>query len=106
MTEGQSAPLKRRHECIYLIRQRAARGEHRQAPAAYRALGERVFQLLKTTPGKPGRMEVVQGLFHDRRLPAMLMEQMVDYNSRLGHCPEIADRSSSEPRWWKRWWPR
>jgi hypothetical protein len=45
-----------------------------------------------TTAGKAGRMQVSQGLFHDRKLPSMIMEQMVDYNSKLGHLPEIADR--------------
>jgi hypothetical protein len=37
-------------------------------------------------------MDVAQGLFHDRKLPAMLMEQMVDFNSKLGRCPDIPDR--------------
>jgi hypothetical protein len=45
-----------------------------------------------TTNGKPGRMQVDQGLYHDRRLPAMLMEQMIVYNSKLGHAPTAADR--------------
>jgi murein tripeptide amidase MpaA/dienelactone hydrolase len=46
-----------------------------------------------TTPGKPGRMTVAQGLYHDRKIPAMLMEQMIEYNSKLGHCPTVLDRS-------------
>jgi hypothetical protein len=45
-----------------------------------------------TTPGKPGRMTVNQGLYHDRRIPAMIMEQMIALNTRLGHFPTIQDR--------------
>jgi hypothetical protein len=45
-----------------------------------------------TTPGKPGRMSVNQALFHDRGIAAMLMEQMVEYNRKLGRLPAVADR--------------
>jgi dienelactone hydrolase len=38
-------------------------------------------------------MTVAQGLWHDRKIPAMLMEQMVDFNSKLGHLPSAMDRS-------------
>ncbi len=75
----------------------------------FKALGERAYQELAsqssfsptgplrdpgatTTPGKPGRMTVDQGLFNDRKLPAMLMEQMIEYNSKLGRVPTAADR--------------
>jgi len=84
--------------------------EYLEAPAEFNALGERAFHALvasstfnptaplrdpgsTTTPGKPGRMTVDQGLFHDRKLPAMLMEQMIEYDSKLGHVPTAADRS-------------
>ena len=84
-------------------------GEYLEGPPAFRALGEKVLAALKdsttfhpksplrlqpetTTPGKPGRMTVNQGLHHHRKLPAMLMEQMVEFNSRLGRCPTVADR--------------
>ncbi|MBS1853788.1 MAG: hypothetical protein JST11_00365 [Acidobacteria bacterium] len=94
---------------LFLSLHNTETGEYLEAPAAYRALAERLFGLLKetttfnptmplrtaaetTTPGKPGRMDVAQGLFHDRRLAAMLMEQMVDFNAKLGRCPEVADR--------------
>ena len=94
---------------LFLSLHNTETAEYLQAPPAYRALGERLLELLKetttfnptvrlreaaatTTPGKLGRMEVAQGLFHDRKLPAMLMEQMVDFNSKLGRCPEISDR--------------
>ena len=84
--------------------------EYLEAPADFKALGERAFQALAadsafnptaplrdpgatTTPGKAGRMTVDQGLFHHRQLPAMLMEQMIEYNAKLGRVPTAADRS-------------
>ncbi len=83
--------------------------EYLEAPAQYRALGEKVFDILKrtttfnpttplreegetTTAGKRGRMTVAQGLYHDRKIPAMLMEQMIEYNSKLGRCATVEDR--------------
>ncbi len=45
-----------------------------------------------TAPGKPGRMTVIQGLWKDRKVPGSLMEQMVEYNSKLGRLPTIEDR--------------
>ncbi len=76
---------------------------------AMKALGERFWKLLvdhtsfyspagardgraSTTPGMKGRMSVNQGLFHDRKIPAFLMELMVDRNPKLGRCPTVADR--------------
>jgi len=35
---------------------------------------------------------VDQGLFHERKIPAFLMELMVDNNQKLGRCPTVADR--------------
>ena len=81
--------------------------EYLQAPPVFRALGQRVLQLLaERTTFNPttalrdtgeaagaGRMTVAQGLFHDRKLPAMLMEQMIEHNSKLGRCPTIMDRT-------------
>lgn len=72
-------------------------------------LGERFWKLLdsttafhspqgardgrvSTTPGMKGRMSVNQGLFHDREIPAFLMELMVDRSPKLGRCPTVADR--------------
>ncbi len=83
--------------------------EYLEAPPGFRPLCQRIFDILKstttfnptgplrdpgesTTPGKPGRMNVGQGLYHERKLPAMIMEQMVEYNSKLGRCPTVADR--------------
>jgi hypothetical protein len=45
-----------------------------------------------TTPGMKGRMTVNQGLFHDRKLPAFLMELMVDSSPKLGRFPTVKDR--------------
>ena len=72
-------------------------------------LGERWFSLLKngttfhpsrpysvmagsTTEGKPGRMNVSQGLWHERKLPAFGMEQRVQFNEKLGRYPTVDDR--------------
>ena len=46
----------------------------------------------KPAQQKPGRMTADQGLFHERGIPAFLIEQMVDFNSRLGHLPTVEDR--------------
>jgi len=37
-------------------------------------------------------MTVAEGLFYDRQIPAMLMEQMIEYNSKLRHCAGALDR--------------
>lgn len=47
---------------------------------------------VSTTPGMPGRMTVDQGLFHDRKIPATLMEQTVEFDSKLGRIPTTKDR--------------
>jgi hypothetical protein len=96
---------------LFLSLHNTETGEYLEAPPEFHALGERFFQDLvgmttfnptvplrnmdeTTTPGHPGRMTVDQGLYHLRKLPAMLMEQMVDFNSRLGRYPQIADREA------------
>ncbi len=78
-------------------------------PAGHTRLMNRFFRILRdtttfnptrparpaatsTSPGKPGRMTVNQGLYRDRRIPAFLIEQMIARNSRLGRVPTIADR--------------
>jgi hypothetical protein len=45
-----------------------------------------------TTAGMKGRMTVVQGLHHDFKIPAFLMEQRVAKHAKLGRFPTIADR--------------
>lgn len=77
--------------------------------AGFAALAERFFTLLKerssfdpnrplrfaeptTTPGKPGRMTVIQGLYADFRIPGFLMEQRIAFNPKLGRLPRAGDR--------------
>jgi murein tripeptide amidase MpaA len=98
------------HVDLFLTLHNTEKGEYIDVPAPYRPLGERVFRLLvdtttfnpttplrvageSTTPGKPGRMAATQGLFHDRKVAALGMEQMIEYNSKLGRCPTAQDRS-------------
>ena len=50
------------------------------------------FAATTTTAGMAGRMTVVQGLYHDFKIPAFLMEQRISYNDKLGHLPGIPDR--------------
>ncbi|HZT39615.1 MAG TPA: M14-type cytosolic carboxypeptidase [Bryobacteraceae bacterium] len=94
---------------LFLSLHNTESSEYLEAPAAYRALGMKIFDILKrtttfnpttplreqgetTTPGKRGRMTVAQGLYHDRKTAAMLMEQMIEYNSKLGRLPTVEDR--------------
>ncbi len=79
------------------------------AEPRFQSLVERFFRLLvetttfsptrppsdpgaSTTPGQPGRMNVAQGLYHDRKVPALIMEQMIARNPKLGRLPTVADR--------------
>jgi hypothetical protein len=75
------------------------------AGSAYRQLVERFADLLaKSTffdggaprdwpPGEvaQGRMDVCRGLFHDRRIPTLLLELNVQRNRRLGRPPHVED---------------
>jgi hypothetical protein len=45
-----------------------------------------------TTPGKPGRMNVCQALYQERKIPCLLMEQAIAHNTKLGRQPTAADR--------------
>ena len=75
----------------------------------FKPLADRVFKILSqqtsfaptrplgyaeqtTTPGKKGRMTVIQGLYADFGIAGFLMEQRISFNSKLGHLPEISDR--------------
>jgi hypothetical protein len=95
---------------FFLSLHNTEKSEYLECPGAFRPLGERLLKRLKetttfnptsalreqgetTTPGKPGRMTVAQGLLHERKLPAMLMEQMIEFNSKLGRCPTVKDRT-------------
>jgi hypothetical protein len=90
-------------------------GEYLEGPpddgghGKFKPLAERVFKALSdrttfaptrplfyaeptTTPGKPGRMNVSQGLYRDFQIPGFIMEQRISMNPKLGHLPEIEDR--------------
>jgi hypothetical protein len=45
-----------------------------------------------TSEGKPGRMNVVQGLSQDRGIPAYEIEMMIAKNPKLGRRPNVSDR--------------
>jgi murein tripeptide amidase MpaA len=45
-----------------------------------------------TTEGKPGRMNVVQGLSHDLGLPAFEVEMRITRHPKLGRRPNVQDR--------------
>lgn len=51
-----------------------------------------IFMDSSTAIDQPGRMNVVQGLYHDRRLPAFEVEMRIAKNPKLGRRPNIEDR--------------
>jgi len=80
-----------------------------EATPSQRALLQRVFDLWSagstfaaaqppismattTTPGKPGRMNVIQGLYHDRHIPGFEVEMRIVKHPKLGHRPNVEDR--------------
>lgn len=80
-----------------------------QGPAELQPLAERFWKLLvdgtsfyqpkppkvssgSTTPGMKGRMSVNQALYHDQKIPAFLMEQMVDQSPKISRPPTVEDR--------------
>lgn len=92
---------------LFLTLHNTETNEYLQAPlAAFRPIGQRFFDRLSAestfNPTSPlrdlgdipskGRANVAQDLFQERKLPAMLMEQMIENNSKLKHCPTAADR--------------
>jgi hypothetical protein len=50
------------------------------------------FAPASTTPGMPGRMTAVQGLYRDRKLPAFEIEMRIAQDPKLGHRPNVEDR--------------
>jgi len=86
-----------------------AEGPVPEGESEFQTVAERLFRLLaekttfhpvrplpssgaSTTPGESGRMAVYQGPYHDRKIPALLMEQMVEHNLKLGRLPRVEDR--------------
>lgn len=51
-----------------------------------------MLDAITTTEGKPGRMNVVQGLSHDLNLPAFEVEMRITRHPKLGRRPNIPDR--------------
>jgi len=51
-----------------------------------------VFTSATTIAGRAGRMNVVQGLYHDRHIPAFEVEMRIAKHPKLGHRPTIEDR--------------
>jgi hypothetical protein len=85
--------------------------EYLAGPPGGAGIGQKVFDALvrtttfypssplrgeasSTTPGKPGRMSVNQALWSERKIPAFLMEQRVEFNEKLGRYPTVEDRLS------------
>jgi murein tripeptide amidase MpaA len=85
--------------------------EYLSGPPTYkfRPLGQKVFEeLTRTTsfdpthhyeevydraaPPQPGRMDVAEGLYYKRSIPAFLMEQRISYVGKLGRCATVNDR--------------
>jgi hypothetical protein len=95
---------------LFLSLHNTETGEYLEGPPAdHRPLAERFFEVLSkrtsfspttplrfaaetTTAGKPGRMNVIQGLYRDFKIPAFLMEQRISMNPKLSHLPEVKDR--------------
>ena len=100
---------------LYFSLHNTETGEYLEGPpqnggeGKFQPLAERFFKILSgetsfapttplryadvtTTAGMTGRMTVVQGLYHDFKIPAFLMEQRISLNPKLGHLPEIPDR--------------
>ena len=108
--------LKSGHKIdLFLSLHNTETGEYLEGPpdeggnGKFKPLAERLFQILKvettfaptrplifaektTTAGKPGRMNVTQGLYADFGVPGFIMEQRISYNARLGRMPEEQDR--------------
>jgi len=92
---------------LFLTLHNTESGEYLEGPPV--ELGRRFFEALKerttfhpssplrvaaesTTAGQAGRMIVTQGLWAERRIPAFLIEQRVEYNEKLGRHPTVEDR--------------
>jgi hypothetical protein len=62
------------------------------AGSTFSAAQPPVFTSITTTEGRPGRMNVVQGLYRDRHIPAFEVEMRIAKHPKLGHRPTIQDR--------------
>lgn len=66
--------------------------EYWSAGATFAATKPPAFDDTSTTVGRPGRMNVVQGLYRDRKLPAFEVEMRIAKHPKLGRRPNIEDR--------------
>jgi hypothetical protein len=100
---------------LFLTLHNTESAEYIEGPAAaFEALARRLWQALDsatvfhspqgprnapatTTAGMKGRMTVSQALFHERGVPAFLMELMVDFHPRLKRWPTVQDRLDFGP---------
>lgn len=100
---------------VFLTLHNTETAEYIEGPvAAFEALARRLWQALDattsfhspdgprnapatTTAGMKGRMTVNQALFHERKAPAFLMEQMVDFHPKLNRWPTVQDRLDFGP---------
>jgi hypothetical protein len=95
---------------LFLTLHNTESNEYVRGPSAVQPLAERFWKLLvdrtafhspepprgdrsgPSTPQAKGRMSAPSGLFHDRQIPAFLMEQMVNPSPKLGRAPTVEDR--------------
>lgn len=95
---------------LYFTQHNTETGEYLQGPPGpMPEVGTKLFDILvrettfhphrplfsseaTTTAGMKGRMTVVQGLWHDFKIPSFLMEQRVAYNEKLKRLPTVEDR--------------
>jgi Zinc carboxypeptidase/Cytosolic carboxypeptidase N-terminal domain len=66
--------------------------EYWSTGATFAATKPPSFDDVSTTVGKPGRMNVVQGLYQDRKLPGFEVEMRIVKHPKLGRRPNIEDR--------------
>jgi hypothetical protein len=66
--------------------------EYWSTGATFAATKPPSFDDVSTAVGKPGRMNVVQGLYQDRKLPGFEVEMRIVKHPKLGRRPNIEDR--------------
>lgn len=100
---------------FYLTMHNTESADYVEGPAEYKSLGDHFWKVLSdttsfyspkgaradavgtTTAGMKGRMTVYQGLYHDRKVPAYLIEQMVDSSPKISRAPTVQDRLEFGP---------
>jgi len=95
---------------LFLTLHNTESADYIAGPAAAQPLAERFWKLLvdntafhspdpptsdrpeRSSPQAKGRMSASAALFHERQIPAFLMEQMVNSSPKLGRPPTVEDR--------------